>query len=305
MDVVKAIIPAAGLGLRFFPATKAIPKELIPVGNKPALQYSIEEAFQSGISNFTIITSKRKYALADFLESDASVELLLKDKTQRMLHTHLERLIRNCQFSYVRQLEPLGLGHAVSLARHSIGKEYFAVLLPDDIIIDKTPVLSQLLRIARQEKATVIAVQEVPRELANQYGVIEIKKQFSPSLFQVSKLVEKPTPKDAPSNLAIVGRYILSPKIFNSLEELSSYNEGELQLTDAIGHMIQNNEKVFAYKIQGMRYDIGNPIGWTKAIISNALQDPEQAPAIKKFLESLESPESFLYNPIKTIEHLL
>lgn len=303
MDVVKAIIPAAGLGLRFFPATKAIPKELIPIGNKPAIQYSIEEAFQSGISSFTFITNKRKYAIADFLESEPAIELLLKDKTQRSLFTNLERLIRHCQFSYIRQPEPLGLGHAISLARQVIGKEYFAVLLPDDIIIEKTPVLAQLLRIAKQEKASVIAVQEVPRELTHQYGVIDVKKQFSPSLFQISQLVEKPSPKDSPSNLAIVGRYVLSPKIFNSLDTLASYSEGELQLTDAIGHMIHSNEKVFAYKIQGMRYDIGNPIGWTKAIISNALQDPEQAPAIKKFLESLESPESFLYNPIKTIEH--
>ena len=191
------------------------------------------------------------------------------------------------------------------LARHCINKEYFAVALPDDIIVSKQPALSQLIRVARQEKASVIAVQEVPTECISSYGIVAIKKSITPNLFQLSNVVEKPHPKDAPSSLAIVGRYVLSSKIFQSLDEMSSYEQSELTFTDAIAHMMQHNERVFAYKVQGIRYDIGTPLGWVKAVIGSSLQDPEYGPAIRKFLTDINTTDSFLYNPAKIIEHNL
>jgi len=181
--------------------------------------------------------------------------------------------------------------------------QYFGVFLPDEIFVAKDPGFAQLMRIARQERASVIAVQEVPADCVSAYGVIAIKKQITPKLFQVSHLVEKPDQKEAPSNLAIIGRYVLSHKIFDSLNQISTYSVGELQLTDGISHMLKNGEKVFAYKLQGTRYDIGNPIGWVKAVIGTALQDPRFAPYIKEFLADRDTLNSFLYNNSKNITH--
>ncbi|OQA36143.1 MAG: UTP--glucose-1-phosphate uridylyltransferase [Candidatus Dependentiae bacterium ADurb.Bin331] len=304
-DVVKAIIPAGGLGTRFLPFTKAVPKELLPILNKPAIQYIVEEGLASDISQFFVITSKGKSAIEDHFDPNVELELLLKERNQLDLISSLERIARAAQFCYIRQSEPLGLGHAIWSARHTIGKEYFGVFLPDDIIISKVPAMLQLLKIARQEKASVIAVQEVPIEQVSSYGVISIKKQLTPNLFQVSHVVEKPDQKESPSNLAIVGRYVLSNKIFASLEQIEADKKGELQLTDAISHMMHNNEKVFAFKIQGMRYDVGNPIGWIKAIIGCALQDPQCAPHITKLLEDRDLIESFTLNRSKIVEHSL
>jgi UTP--glucose-1-phosphate uridylyltransferase len=234
------------------------------------------------------------------------LELQLKEADQMELLSSINHVIRSAHFSYVRQPEPLGLGHAIWTARHMIGKEYFSVFLPDDIVVSKSPALDQLIRVARQEKGSVIAIQEVPMECVSSYGIIEVKKQITPNLFQVGNLVEKPDRKDAPSNLAIIGRYVLSHKIFPSLEEVSDYTiNGEIQLTDAIAHMLRHNEKVFAYKIRGTRYDIGTPIGWIKAVIGYSLQDPRYASHVKKFLAELETTESFLFNASKTIEHTI
>jgi len=305
MDVVKAIIPAAGFGTRFLPFTKAVPKEMLPLVNKPAIQYIVEEGLKSGIKNFFMITSKSKYAIENHFDSNQELELLLEEKNKNNLISGISKIIRRSNFTYIRQSEPLGLGHAILMAKHSIGKEYISILLPDDIIISKQPGLAQLIEIARQEKASVIAVQEVPTECVSSYGVIAIKKQITPKLFQISNLVEKPKQKDAPSNLAIIGRYVLSNKIFDSLEDISTYAMGELQLTDAISHMAQNGEKVFAYKMQGTRYDIGNPLGWLKAAIGTALQDPNHAPHVRKFLAEIDTPESFLFDNNKNITHSL
>lgn len=305
MDIIKTIIPAAGLGTRFLPFTKAVPKEMVPVLNKPAIQYIVEEALASNINNFLIITSRDKQAISNHFDSSLELEMLLKERGKLDLLANLERITRTAHFSYIRQSDPRGLGHAVWMARTMIGKEYFGIMLPDDIIISKTPALDQLIKIARQEKASVIAVQEVPVEQVSSYGIVGIKKQITPNLFQVSQVIEKPSQKDALSNLAIVGRYVLSHKIFNSLETIEADQNGELQLTDAIAHMIHSNEKVFAYKVQGIRYDIGNPIGWIKTIIGCALQDPQFAPHIQKFLEDKEALDAFIYNPSKIIEHSL
>jgi UTP--glucose-1-phosphate uridylyltransferase len=289
VEITKAVIPAAGLGTRFLPFTKAVPKEMLPVLNKPAIQYIVEEGINSGISNFFMITSKSKEALANYLDSSPCLDMFLQERGKDKLLDKLNRIIRQANFTYVRQSEPLGLGHAISMARHSIGKEYFGILLPDDLIFGKQPGLDQLIKIARQEKASVIAVQEVPREAVSSYGIIAIKKQITPNLYQVGQLVEKPSQKDAPSTLAIIGRYVLSHKIFESIDEISGSATDEIQLTDAISNMMNNSEKVLAYKIQGQRFDTGTPLGWLKANIHMALQDPDYAPAIKEMLNDLGS----------------
>jgi UTP--glucose-1-phosphate uridylyltransferase len=305
MDIIKAVIPAAGIGSRFLPYTATIPKEMLPILNKPAIQYIIEEGLASSVNQFILITSRNKEQLADHFNPPPHLQALLDERGKKDALGDIKKIMRQAQFVYVRQPEPLGLGHAVLMARSVIGKEYFAVMLPDDLIFNPNLAgLAQLIRIARQEKGSVIAVQEVPASCVSSYGVIGIKKQISPSLFQVSHVVEKPDQKDAPSNLAIIGRYVLSSKIFNSLEEISTYASGELQLTDAIGHMIQQNEKVFAYKMQGIRYDVGTPIGWVKAILGMSLQDPAYAPHIRAFLSDIDGSGSFLYNSQKSIEHM-
>ena len=305
MDITKVIIPAAGKGTRFLPLTKAIPKEMLPLLEKPAIQYIIEEGLQSSIKNYIFISSKNKTSLENYFDSDIELELFLKEQGREPLLIGLERIKRAAQFTYIRQAEQLGLGHAIALAANCIYKEYFGIILPDDIIDAKVPALEQIIRIARQEKASVVAVQEVPTECVSSYGIIHIKKQITSNLFQVSNIVEKPAQKDAPSNLAIVGRYVLSHKIFASLEHTAMYSTGEIQLTNAIAHMTQNNEKVFAYKIQGIRYDIGHPIGWVKAIIGLALQHPHYASSVRKFIADLETTNSYLYNQAQNIEHSL
>ncbi len=305
MDILKAVIPAGGLGTRFLPYTKAVPKEMLPLLNKPAIQYIVEEGVASDIRNFIIVTSRDKYAISKHFDSNLEIETLLRERGKQDLLSSLERIVKTASFSYVRQTEPRGLGHAVWTARHAIAKEYFGIFLPDEIIISKNPALEQLIKIARQERASVIGIQEVPMDKVSSYGIIGIKKQITPNLFQVSHLVENPDQKDAPSNLAIIGRYVISHKIFPALEEIEADEQEELQLTDAISQMIHNSEKVFAYKIQGMRYDIGNPIGWVKAIIGCALQDPNYAPHINKFLEDKKMLEQYIYNPAKITEKLL
>ncbi len=301
MEISKVIIPAAGLGPRFLPYSKTVPREMLPLLNKPAIQHVAEEALLSELLNMIIITARNKEMIAHHFDMSPD-NTLLKDQDKMGLLASTERLARLAHFTYIHQPEPLGLGHAIWLARHCINKEYFGVALPDDIIFSKQPPLSQLIRVARQEKASVIAVQEVPAECFSSYGMVGIKKTITPNLFQLSHLVEKPHPKDAPSSLAVVGRYVLSSKIFNSLEEMFTYEQNEFHLTDAIGHMMQHNERVFAYKVQGTRYDLGTPLGWIKAVIGSTLQDPEQGPALKKFLADVNSTDSFLYNPAKIIE---
>ena len=288
MEISKVIIPAAGLGTRFLPFTKAVPKEMLPLGAHPAIHFIAEEALAASLNNFFIITGKGKECIGDYFDTSSHLEQILKEQKKSNLTASIGKIIRSANFTYIRQPEPLGLGHAVWMARHSIGKEYCAIMLPDDIIFSKESGIGQLLRIARQEKTTVIAVQEVPIEDISSYGVISVKKQITPNLFQVGGLVEKPQAKDAPSNLAIVGRYVLSHKIFTALEQLSGYATSELQLTDAISCMLHNNERVFAYKIQGVRHDIGTPLGWLKANIHYGLQNPEMAPQLRAFMHNQE-----------------
>ncbi|MCF7900411.1 UTP--glucose-1-phosphate uridylyltransferase [Candidatus Babeliales bacterium] len=304
MDINKVIIPAAGLGTRFLPYSKSVPKEMLPLLNKPAIHYIVQEAFESGIKHLSLVTNRSKHSIEDYFDTSPELSHILKDLGEKNLLNDIEKIIRSIDFTSVRQHEMMGLGHALWLARHSIGKEYCGVMLPDDIIFSKQPALAQLIRIARQEKASIIAVQEVPADCLSSYGVVTIKKQITPHLLQISSIIEKPDQKDAPSNLAVIGRYVLSHKIFNALDQMTTYSVGEeLQLSDAINNMIQNNEKVFAYKVQGIRYDIGTPIGWIKAVIGSALQDPQYGPHIQRFIDDLGTSESFLFNQSKNIQH--
>lgn len=306
MNVTKAIIPAAGLGTRFLPLTKTLPKEMLPLLNKPAMHYIVEESLQAEVKNIVIITNKDRDILMNYFDRSPELEVLLQERQKEGLLSGIEKIIRTAQFSYVRQSEPLGLGHAILVAKSVIDpKEYFSIMLPDDIIVGGAPALQQLLAIARQENASVVAVQEVPDECISSYGVIGIKKQLTPRLFQVSHLVEKPKRCDAPSNLAIVGRYVLSGKIIHELSDLGHYATDELQLTDAMCNMAKSNEKIFAYKIQGTRYDIGTPIGWIKAMIALALDHPQYAPHLRQYLSSLDTMESYKINQTKNIHHSL
>ncbi|MFA6263482.1 MAG: UTP--glucose-1-phosphate uridylyltransferase GalU [Candidatus Babeliales bacterium] len=286
--ITKAIIPAGGLGTRFLPATKTTPKEMLPLLEKPAIQYIVEEGIQSNIKTFIVVTGKNKSAIEDHFDTYPELENFLRARKKEDILDGVNRIINTANFIYLRQREPLGLGHAVWTARHTVGKEHIAVFLPDDIIVGSTPCMAQLIQIAIQERCNVVAVQEVPIGTVQNYGVIGIRKQFSPNLFQVKELVEKPRPTDAPSNLAIIGRYVLSHSIFQALDEMRIGAGGEVQLTDAIQTLLLSGEKVFAYKVQGTRYDIGTPLGLLKANIDLALRHPKFADDMIEYLTTLD-----------------
>ncbi len=287
MNITKAVIPAAGLGTRFLPFTKSIPKEMLTLLDengtpKPALHHIIEEGLASGISNVYIITNDNKHEIKHYFEPDPQLEAELEKRGKKSLLSEVDRIIKSVNFTYIQQLEQLGLGHAILMAKKAIGTDYFGVMLPDDIIAGDNPGLAQLIKVAEKEQASVIAVQEVPQQSVSSYGIIAIKKKISDRLFEIDTLVEKPALEDAPSNLAITGRYVLSPKIFASLEVIKPGAGGELQLTDAIADMLNKGERVFAYKFEGRRFDIGTPLGWLEANIYYGLQNPKYASIIKK-----------------------
>lgn len=274
MKITKAIIPAAGHGTRFLPWTKAVPKEMLPLLNKPAIQYIVEEIAKAGLQNCIMITAPHKYAIENHFDAAPELEQFLKEKNKLNLIHDLQKLIDSLEFSYIHQEQAKGLGHAIWLARNSIAQEYFGVLLPDDIMVSNPPGIAQLIEIAEKENASVIAVQEVPQEAVSSYGIIAIKKQLRPDLYEVQDLVEKPSAANAPSNLAIIGRYVLSSKIFKALDEVAPSAGGEIQLTDGIAQMLKAGEKVLAYTIKGTRYDVGTPTGWLHALLELAAKDP-------------------------------
>lgn len=266
MQIRISVIPAAGLGTRFLPFTKSVPKELLPILNKPSIQYILDESKSSGIDELCIITSERKKALEHYLSHDPELEKHLSQSNKLDTLSSINSLIDSFKFHYIVQHDPRGLGHAVSLARPIVQNNFFGVLLPDDIIAHETTALSQLIAIAQEYNATVIAVQEVPREKASSYGMIAIKDAINDHTFSVSHLVEKPKPEDAPSNFAIIGRYVISPRIFEMLEKTKVGTGGEIQLTDALDLLARSGEPVLACKIYGTRFDVGVPQGWVKAI---------------------------------------
>lgn len=270
MKITKAVIPAAGHGTRFLPWTKAVPKEMLPLLNKPAIHHIVQEIADSGLNQCIMISARHKQALENYFSPSPDLSHFLAEKKKSHLLDEVNRLAASVTISYTYQEQAKGLGHAISLARSAITDEYFAVLLPDDIMIGTPPATQQLIHHAQTHNASIIAVQEVPRENVSSYGVIAVKKQISNDLYEISNVVEKPSIADAPSNLAIVGRYILSPSIFNALEKVGPSVGGEIQLTDAIAHMLKDGQRVLACTIQTKRFDVGTPTGWLEANIQLA-----------------------------------
>ena len=282
--VKKAIIPAAGLGTRFLPATKAMPKEMLPIVDKPTIQYIVEEAVASGIEDIIIVTGKGKRAIEDHFDHNFELEDNLFKKGKIDL---LEKIQQSAKVDihYIRQKEPLGLGHAVWCARKFIGDEPFGVLLGDDIVQADTPCLKQLIEQYEKTGGSVIGVQQVTDQETNRYGIIDPDNKNG-RLLSVKGLVEKPMPGDAPSNMAIMGRYILSPKIFCYLEEKEIGAGGEIQLTDAI-EKLNESQSVFAYEFKGKRYDVGERLGFIKTTLEFALQNEEIGSEVRNMLEQL------------------
>jgi UTP--glucose-1-phosphate uridylyltransferase len=281
--ITKAIIPAAGLGTRFLPATKAMPKEMLPIVDKPTIQYIIEEAIESGIEDIIIVTGKGKRAIEDHFDSAPELEMNLLEKGKSDLLEKVQYSSNLANIHYIRQKEPKGLGHAVWCARKFIGDEPFAVLLGDDIVVSEKPCVKQLIEQYEQNNSSVIGVQTVPDKETHRYGIINPSENEG-RLYKVSNFIEKPAIGTAPSNLAIMGRYILTPKIFDFLEKQETGAGGEIQLTDAI-QQLNEKENVFAYDFLGKRYDVGEKLGFIKTTIEFSLNNPELKDEVLEFLQ--------------------
>ncbi|WP_066308679.1 UTP--glucose-1-phosphate uridylyltransferase GalU [Bacillus sp. FJAT-29814] len=287
MKVRKAIIPAAGLGTRFLPATKAQPKEMLPIVDKPTIQYIVEEAVSSGIEEIIMISGRGKRAIEDHFDKSYELEDTLLKKNKLAELAEVQKISNMATMYYVRQKEPLGLGHAILCAKSFIGNEPFAVLLGDDIVVSETPSLKQLIDVYEKKKNSVIAVQSVPDMDVNKYGIVKPKGTAGEDhLYYVESLVEKPTIDEAPSNLAIMGRYVLAPEIFEILEGLPMGTGNELQLTDAINELNKTQE-IIACDFKGTRYDIGDKIGYIKATIDIALGREDTKQAVMDYLHGL------------------
>jgi UTP--glucose-1-phosphate uridylyltransferase len=281
----KAVIPAAGLGTRFLPATKAQPKEMLPIVDKPTIQYIIEEAVQSGITDIIIVTGKNKRAIEDHFDKSIELEMLLQMKGQNDLLKIVENISNMVDIHYVRQKEPLGLGHAVLCAKTFIGDEPFAVLLGDDIVDSQVPALKQLMERYDKVRASIIGCKEVSPTDVSKYGIVNFQERYE-DLFLVRNLVEKPKVEDAPSTQAIIGRYILSPAIFEILENVQPDRKGEIQLTEALDLLLEK-EPLYSYIIEGNRYDVGDKFGFLQASIDFALKRPELRDQLIKYLRQL------------------
>ncbi|MEB7844858.1 UTP--glucose-1-phosphate uridylyltransferase GalU [Mammaliicoccus sciuri] len=284
--IKKAIIPAAGLGTRFLPATKAMPKEMLPILDKPTIQYIVEEAARAGIEDIIIVTGKHKRAIEDHFDIQKELETTLYEKGKLELLDRVQYSTELANIFYVRQKEQKGLGHAIYTAKQFIGNEPFAVLLGDDIVESDNPAIKQLMEQYEATGKSVIGVQTVPETETHRYGIIEPKSQDE-RLYEVNRFVEKPEQGTAPSNLAIMGRYVLSPKIFDYLETQTEGSGGEIQLTDAI-ERLNKEDKVYAYDFEGQRYDVGEKIGFVKTTIEYALKDEEMRDEIIRYLQSLD-----------------
>lgn len=285
MRIRKALIPAAGFGTRFLPATKSQPKEMLPVVDRPLIQYGVEEAVQSGIGNIGIIISRGKSSIEDYFDKSPELEEFLKEKGKRDFLEEVERISNLAEFCYIRQKQALGLGHAILMGEDYIGKEPFAVLLPDDIFDCPIPCTKQLIDAFSEVKSSVIVLGRVDEEGTKKYGIIK-PKQVSERLFQIEDMIEKPGPERAFSDLAIIGRYIFTPEIFEAIKKTPPDQRGEIQITDAIKLLLQK-QPVYGYLVEGTRYDAGDKLGFIKATIELALKRPEFAENLKDFLKNL------------------
>lgn len=282
MRVRKAIIPAAGLGTRLLPATKAQPKEMLPIVDKPTIQYIVEEAIASGIEDIMIVTGRGKRAIEDHFDKSYELEDLLQRKGDMELLKMVQDISNHVNLYYIRQKEPLGLGHAIYCARSFVGDEPFAVLLGDDIVDSPVPCLKQLIQVFDRYKTTVLGVQHVPMENVSKYGIVG-GLQIDDHLYKISDLVEKPDRDSAPSDIAILGRYIITPEIFHYLENATPGKNGEIQLTDALKHLL-DNEVMYAYEFSGERYDVGNTMGYLQATVELALKRGDLREEFKRYL---------------------
>jgi UTP--glucose-1-phosphate uridylyltransferase len=285
--IKKAIIPAAGLGTRFLPATKAMPKEMLPIVDKPTIQYIVEEAIASGIEDIIIVTGKGKRAIEDHFDFDSELEKNLLEKGKFDLLDKVQYSANLADLHYIRQKEPKGLGHAVWCARNFIGNEPFAVLLGDDIVQSETPCLRQLIEQYEKTNSSVIGVQAVSKEETYRYGIVDPGAQNG-FLYQVNNFVEKPKPDTAPSNLAIMGRYVLTPEIFMFLDRQEKGSGGEIQLTDAI-QQLNKIQRVHAYEFMGKRFDVGEKLGFIKTTVEFALQHEDLREDMLEYLKNLAS----------------
>ncbi len=283
--IKKAVFPVAGLGTRFLPATKANPKEMLPVVDKPLIQYAVEEAIQSGITELIFVTGRNKRSIEDHFDKNVELEASLMASNKSLLLESIRSIIpSHVKCIYTRQSEPLGLGHAVLQAKTIINDEPFAVLLADDLTDAKTPVLKQLISQHQKEQASVIAIEDIPKDKTAQYGIVDVSDSKN-NLYKINSIVEKPQPKDAPSTLGVIGRYVFNPEIFDCLEKIKPGKGGEIQLTDAI-QMLLSQQSIFAYQFEGKRYDCGDKLGFMKANIEFSKRHPEIG---KEFIEFLKS----------------
>ncbi|WP_123042173.1 UTP--glucose-1-phosphate uridylyltransferase GalU [Cohnella candidum] len=284
MKIRKAIIPAAGLGTRFLPATKAMPKEMLPIIDKPAIQYIVEEAVASGIEDILIVTGKGKRAIEDHFDSYYELEQILGRQGKLELLSEVRKATELTDIHYIRQKEPKGLGHAIWCARKFIGSEPFAVLLGDDIVQSDVPCLKQMMDVYDRVQGSILAVQNVSDREVSRYGIVDpAPGVVEEGVLRVQGVVEKPAKEQAPSNVAVMGRYILTPAIFDLLETQNTGAGGEIQLTDAISRLLQD-EPVFAYHFEGTRYDTGEKLGYLKTIIDFALERQDLKDAVRSYL---------------------
>ncbi|MEE8168725.1 MAG: UTP--glucose-1-phosphate uridylyltransferase GalU [Candidatus Hydrothermarchaeales archaeon] len=283
---MKAVIPAGGLGTRFLPATKAQPKEMLPVYDKPTIQYVVEEAVASGIEDILIITGRGKRAIEDHFDKSVELELVLKQKNKNDFLKEIEDISDLASLHFIRQKEQLGLGDAIYCAKKYVGGEPFAVLLGDTITIAPVPCTKQLVEVFDRYSTSIIAVERVKREKISSYGIIEAKP--IDDIYKILDLVEKPTPEEAPSDLGIIGRYLLTPEIFDCIERVEPGVGGEIQLTDAL-HLLKDKQEIYAYEFKGKRYDIGNKLDWLKSSIEIALDNPEIREDLEGYLNELLS----------------
>ena len=284
----KAVFPAAGLGTRFLPATKAQPKEMLPLVDKPIIQYGVEEAVASGVDNIILVTGRGKNAIEDHFDRSVELETFLESRGKHELLNEVRKISNLINFAYVRQGEPLGLGHAVLVTRALVGNEPFAVILGDDVIDATPPALKQMIDVFEKVDGPVLCVERVPRDEISSYGVIAYEPDDSlpPGTYRVTDLVEKPKPEEAPSDLAIIGRYILTPDIFKSLEETAKDRTGEIQLTNGLKHLLRSRP-IYACEVIGARHDTGNKLGFLKAVVYFALRRPDLAKPFVEYSEGI------------------
>ena len=283
----KAVFPAAGLGTRFLPATKAQPKEMLPLVDKPIIQYGVEEAVASGIDNIILVTGRGKNAIEDHFDVSIELETFLEARGKKEQLEEIRKISNLINFSYVRQGEPLGLGHAVLVTKPLVGDEPFAVILGDDVIDADPPAVKQMIDVFNDVDGPVLAIEEVPRETVSSYGIIDAE-EITPGVYKIRDMVEKPPVHEAPSNLAIIGRYVLTPDIFTSLETTGKDRTGEIQLTNGLRHLLKSRP-IYGCRIDGVRHDTGNKLGFLKAVVYFALRRPDLAEPFREYMRQAEA----------------